>query len=140
MKTKATKKAEIKRSWHLFDADGQILGRLATQIAGLLIGKGKVNYAPYLDGGDYVVVINAAKVKVTGRKSDQKMYRRHSGYPGGFRELTFRQQMAKDPRKIVLHAVSGMLPKNKLRSPRLRRLKVFTDEKHDYQDKKFITR
>jgi large subunit ribosomal protein L13 len=135
VKTKATKASEIKRSWHAVDAKGQVLGRLASKIAGLLIGKNKPYYTPHLDCGDFVVVTNAAKVRITGRKPAQKKYYRHSGYPGGFREITFEKQMEKDPRKVIRHAVSGMLPKNKLRDPRLARLKVFVDQKHPYQDK-----
>lgn len=135
MKTKATKKTEIKRAWHLIDAKGQILGRLATKIATLLVGKNKPYFVPYLDCGDYVVVINAAQVEVSGRKRKQKKYYHHSGYPGGLKEITFADQLAKDPKKIIVHAVSGMLPKNKLRDKRLARLKVFVDEKHPYQDK-----
>lgn len=137
MKTTTTKKSEIKRSWHLFDAEQEILGRLATKTAELLTGKNKPYFAPHLDCGDFVVVINAAKVKVTGKKSSQKIYYRHSGYPGGFRETTFKEQMARDPRKVIRHAVAGMLAKNKLQKPRLTRLKIFIDEKHPYQDKSF---
>ena len=135
MKTKSTKKSEIKRNWHLFDAKDKILGRMSSQIAMLLMGKGKPYFVPHLDCGDYVVVTNAAQVKVTGKKQEQKKYYRHSGYPGGFKELIFNQQMAKDPRKIISHAVSGMLPKNKLRDKRLARLKIFIDENHPYKDK-----
>ena len=104
-------------------------------IAGLLIGKTKVYYSTNLDCGDYVVVINAAEVEVSGRKRKQKLYQHHSGYPGGFKERTFEELMKRDPRKIIHYAVSGMLPKNKLRDQRLRRLKVFSDDQHLYQDK-----
>ena len=124
-RTKATKAGEIKRGWRLFDADGQILGRLATQIAGVLIGKGKVNYVPYLDCGDNVVVTNASKIRFTGRKLSQKTHYSHSGYPGGFKERGLAWQMEKDPTKVVRLAVSRMLPKNKHRKPRLARLKVY---------------
>ena len=134
-KTRVTKAKEIKREWHLINAQDQILGRMAVEIAALLMGKNKPSFVPYLDGGDYVVVINAAKVKVSGRKAENKLYYRHSGYPGGFKKVTFAQQMAKDPTQIIRHAVEGMLPKNKLRDPRLARLKVFIDEKHNYEDK-----
>ena len=134
-KTKATKASEIKRKWHLIDAQGKILGRLASQIAKILMGKDKPYYVPNLDCGDYVVIINMAKIEISGRKRKQKLYRRHSGYPGGFRELTFAQLMKRDPRKIIRHAVSGMLPKNKLRDKRLARMKVFVNDKHPYQDK-----
>jgi len=135
MKTKTTKKGEIKRTWYLIDAKNQILGRLATKIANLLIGKNKPYLVPHLDCGDYVVVINAREVGVTGKKKTQKQYYRHSGYPGGFKKTTFSEQMAKDPRKIIWHAVAGMLPKNKLRDQRLARLKIFVDNKHPYEEK-----
>lgn len=134
-KTKVTKASEIKREWHLIDIKGKMLGRVGTQISKLLIGKDKVYYSPNLDCGDYVVVTNAAKVEISGRKRKQKLYRRHSGYPGGFRELTFVQLMKRDPRKVIRYAVSGMLPKNKLRDKRLARLKVFVNDEHPYQDK-----
>ena len=134
-KTRATKAKEIKRDWHLINAQGQILGRLAVNIAALLMGKNKPALVPYLDGGDYVVVINAAKIEVTGRKHDNKLYYRHSGYPGGFKKVTFSQQMAKDPTQIIRQAVEGMLPKNKLRDQRLARLKIFIDKQHNYEDK-----
>ncbi len=134
-KTKVTKAKEIKRIWHLIDAQGKILGRLATQIAKVLMGKDKPNYSPNLDSGDYIVIINAAEIEVSGRKRKQKLYRRHSGYPGGFREIAFEKQMERDPRKILQHAVTGMLPKNKLRDRRLARLKIFVNDKHPYGDK-----
>lgn len=134
-KTKTTKKSEIIRGWHLVDAEGKILGRVATEIANLLMGKSKPYWVPHLDCGDYVVVINAAKVKVSGKKAEQKKYYSHSGYPGGFREISFKEQLGKDPRKIIKHAVAGMLPKNKLRDKRLARLKIFVDEKHPYLEK-----
>jgi len=134
-KTKTVKKSEITRTWYLIDAKGQILGRLATKIANLLIGKNKPYFVPHLDCGDYVVVINTSQVKVSGRKAQQKKYYRYSGYPGGLKEITFSQQMAKDPRGVIWHAVAGMLPKNKLRDKRLARLKMFVGEEHPYQDK-----
>ncbi len=137
-KTKITKASEIKRKWFLVDAQGEILGRLATQIAKNLMGKDKPYYVPNLDCGDYVVVINAGKIEVSGRKRKQKLYRRHSGYPGGFRELNFAQLMKRDPKKVIHYAVSGMLPKNKLRDKRLTRLKIFVDDQHPYQEKKFV--
>ena len=134
-KTRVTKASEIKKTWYLVDAKGKILGRLATQIAKILVGKNKPYYSPNLDCGDYVIIINAAEVKVSGRKRKQKLYRRHSGYPGGFKEITFEKQMERDPRKIVRHAVAGMLPKNKLRERRLARLKIFINDQHPYKDK-----
>lgn len=135
MKTSVTQKSQIKRAWHLIDLDNQILGRKASEIAQLLIGKHKPYFTPSLDCGDYVVIVNADKVTVTGRKADQKMYRRHSGYPGGFKELNFKQLMEKDPRKIIVNAVKNMLPKDKLRDLRLKRLKVFIGTDHPFADK-----
>lgn len=127
--------SKIKRQWHLIDAQDQILGRLATKVASFLIGKQKPYFAYHLDSGDYVIVINAAGIKVSGRKNRQKKYYRHSGYPGGFKEISYQEQLAKDPTKIIRHAVLGMLPKNKLRKGRLVRLKIFADANHPYQDK-----
>lgn len=123
----------IKRNWHIIDVKGQILGRVSTQISQLLIGKHKVDYLPNLDGGDFVVVINSDQVKVTGTKELNKKYYRHSNYPGGFKVTTLGQQRQKDSRQLIVHAVSKMLPKNKLRAPRLKRLKVFTGSKHPYE-------
>jgi large subunit ribosomal protein L13 len=134
-RTYSTKASEIKRDWHLVDLEGKILGRTATRIAAFLIGKNKPYFAPYLDCGDFVVAINADQVKLTGRKRKQKKYYRHSGYPGGFKEIPLDKQMEKDSRKIIWQAVSGMLPKNKLRKKRLGRLKIFKGEKHPYQNK-----
>lgn len=132
--TKSTviKGKQIKRSWHLLDLQDQTLGRVATQIAALLMGKGKPAFSYHRDDGDYVVAINAAAIKVTGKKLSQKLYQRYSGYPGGLKEFTLRQMFSKDPRQVILHAVKGMLPKNRLRSPRLTRLKVFNDANHPY--------
>lgn len=135
MKTTATKASQIKRCWHLVNIKDQVLGRSASRIAHLLMGKDKPYYVPYLDCGDYVVVTNAAELKVTGGKEEKKLYRRHSGYPGGFKEISLKQQMAKDPRQVVRHAVSGMLPKNKLRDRRLARLKIFSGADHPYDEK-----
>jgi len=134
-KTRTTKAKDIRREWHLLDAKGEILGRLAVKVANLLMGKTKNYFVNYLDCGDYVIVTNAKKIKVSGNKERSKLYRRHSGYPGGFKELTFEQQMDRDPRKIIQHAVKGMLPKNKLRDKRMSRLKIFVDDKHIYEDK-----
>ena len=135
MKTKVIKAKEINRIWHIIDLKGEVLGRQATQIALLLIGKNKPNYTPNLDNGDYVVVINAKDLVLTRRKSDTKIYRHHTGFPGGFREIPFKKMMEKSPIKVVEKAVIGMLPKNKLRDKRIRRLKVFVDSNHLYKDK-----
>ena len=133
--TKPVKAKEIKRDWHLIDASSKILGRLAPEIVKLLQGKHKRNYVPYLDMGDYVVVINAKKVIVSGKKDDQKIYTRYSGYPGGLKEISFNKLLEEKPEEIVKRAVSGMLPKNKLRKKRLARLYVFADENHPFADK-----
>lgn len=122
----------MNRQWHLINLKDQTLGRVSTTIAELLIGKSKVNRSPNLDMGDFVVAINAAKIKVTGKKLADKKYRRHSGYPGGFREETLGEMLERDPRKVIEKAVKGMLPKNKLQAPRLTRLKVFKDDRHHY--------
>lgn len=133
--TYSPKISAIKRKWYLFDAQDEVLGRLAAKVTKLLAGKHKPTYSPHLDGGDFVVVINAAKVKITGAKLEQKRYYRHSGYPGGFREVTLEEQLAKDPTRVIYHAVAGMLPPNKLKARRLVRLKIFVDDKHPYGDK-----
>ena len=130
--TSMVKTAEIKRLWHLLDADGQILGRLATKIAGLLTGKGKANYTPHMDMGDFVVVINAKNIKLTGNKPLAKTYSRHSGFPGGFTQENAGNLLARSPQKVLEHAVSGMLAKNKLQTPRLRRLKVYSGKEHPH--------
>jgi large subunit ribosomal protein L13 len=134
-KTYSPKAKDIKRNWHYIDLKSQVLGRAATKIASLLIGKDKPYFVPHLDCGDYVVAVNADKISVTGKKRKQKMYYRHSGYPGGFKQIPFERMMAKDSRKVIELAVRGMLPKNKLRDRRMRRLKVFLNEKHPYDDK-----
>jgi len=128
MKTYQPKAKEINRTKHLVDAKGQILGRLASQIALLLTGKGKANYSSHLDSGDFVTVINAKEVKLTGRKKEQKLYRSHSGYPGGFKEITFAQMSTEKPEEVVRHAVAGMLPDNRLKKNRLARLKIFAND------------
>lgn len=135
MKTYMQKPADVKRQWHLLDAKGQVLGQVATQAAKLLIGKDKATFTPHVDGGDYVVVINAVEVAVTGKKEQDKMYYRHSGYPGGLKETNLANLRQKSPERIIEIAVKGMLPKNKLQKPRLNRLKVFADNDHPYQDK-----
>ena len=133
--TVSTKLKDIRREWHLFDVKDKVLGRIATDIAVKLTGKGKKYYVPNLDCGDYVVVINSSKVKVTGKKEKQKIYRTHSGYPGGMKEKMYWQVKAEHPERIIERAVSGMLPKNKLRDLYLKRLYVFPDENHDYKNK-----
>ncbi len=133
MKTYATKAEDVERQWHVIDAAGQTLGRLASQIARLLMGKHKPIYAKYLDTGDYVIVINAAKVKVTGKKARQKMYYRHSGYPGGLKAMTLEQMLAAHPTRVIEHAVKGMLPHNNLGRAMFKKLKVYAGDKHPHQ-------
>lgn len=132
MKTYSTKAADIKREWHVIDASGQVLGRLATQVAQRLMGKDKPNFAPNLDTGDYVIVINADKVVVTGRKAGQKVYYRHSGYPGGLKSITFEKLMQTQPTRAVEYAVKGMLPRNKLGVQMLKKLKVYAGDAHPH--------
>lgn len=133
MRTYSPKLAEIERRWHVVDAAGQPLGRLASQVASLLKGKHKVTYTPHLDTGDYVVVVNAAKVMVTGKKPTQKVYYRHSMYPGGLRADTFLQMQKAHPERVIEHAVKGMLPHNPLGAAMLRKLKVYGGETHPHQ-------
>ncbi len=135
MNTYITKQTDIKREWHLVNLEGQILGRAASEIAKLLQGKHKVYFTPQLDCGDYVVAINADRVKVSGRKATNKMYYHHSNYPSGLKQVSFNEQMNKDPRKIIEWTISKMLPKNKLRDQRLARLKIFVGSEHTYKDK-----
>lgn len=130
--TSMVKSKDIKRQWHLLDSEGQTLGRLATRIAGLLIGKAKSDYTPHMDMGDFVVVINASAVKLTGNKLLAKQYSRHSGHPGGFSQESAGSLLARDPRKVIEHAVAGMLPKNKLQDPRMSRLKVYKSDVHPH--------
>ena len=129
MKTYSPKVSEIHRDWRLVDASGQILGRLATQIAIWLSGKHKPVFASHLDMGDNVVIVNAAKIVVTGHKAHAKVYYRHSGYPGGLKVTAFAKAKPED---IIKHAVAGMLPKNKLHDPRLLRLHIYAGETHPY--------
>lgn len=129
------KPAEVQRTWHEIDVKGRVLGDVATEIATLLIGKNKPTYTPHVDGGDYVVVINASQVEVTRTKGQKKMYYRHSRYPGGIKEENFDELLARNPARLIELAVRGMLPKNKLQQPRLNRLKVFADANHIYSDK-----
>lgn len=132
MKTYSAKPTDVTRQWYLVDASEASLGRLATQVAQLLTGKGKPMFTSHVDCGDYVVVINAANLVVTGNKPAAKTYYRHSGYPGGLTETTLQEQMEKDPTEVIIHAVRGMLPVNKLRDARLARLKVYADSQHQH--------
>ncbi len=131
--TKAQKQGDTIRQWHLINLEQQILGRVTSEIARLLQGKHKVGYVSYLDVGDHVVAINAAKVKLSGNKSQTKVYSRYSGFPGGQKRIVFAQAIKRNPQEVIRHAVSGMLPKNKLRAQRLTRLYIYKDEKHPYE-------
>jgi large subunit ribosomal protein L13 len=133
MKTYQPKAKEVKREWHLLDAKGEVLGRLATKVAVFLTGKHKATYSTQMDMGDFVVVINAESIEVTGKKDLQKSYITHSGYPGGFKERSYRQVMDVHPERIIEHAVIGMLPNNRLRDPRMLRLKVVVGNKNPYE-------
>lgn len=136
MKTFVTKPAEIERKWFLVDATDKTLGRLASELAQILKGKHKPNYAPNVDAGDFVVIINAEKIAVTGRRLDQKTYYRHSGYPGGLSEIKLRDMLKKHPERPIKMAVKGMLPKNVLGRQMLTKLKVFVGPEHNHQAQK----
>lgn len=127
MSTNSLKASEVKREKHLIDAKGKILGRLATEIAKYLMGKNKPYYVPYLDCGDFITVVNAKDVKVTGKKESQKIYTRHSGYPGGLKQKNLSEIRAGKPEELIIHAVKGMLPKNKLGSKMITKLHVFAE-------------
>ncbi len=133
MKTFQPTAKEIKREWHLIDAKDEILGRLSTKIAKLLMGKDKPTFSRHMDSGDFVVVVNAEKIMVSGRKASQKVYQSHSGYPGGFKEKTYSMVMEKNPERIIEHAVNGMLPDNRLKKGRMLRLKVVAGDKNPYE-------
>jgi len=133
MKTYVAKENEIKRQWYLVDAEGQVLGRMASRIADVLRGKRKPYYTPNVDSGDFVVVINAEKVVVTGKKAQQKVYQRYSGYPGGLKEIKYADMLKKHPDRIIRLAVKRMIPKNKLGDRVLRKLKVYRGPDHPHE-------
>jgi large subunit ribosomal protein L13 len=135
MKTYSAKPTDVTRKWYLIDASEASMGRVATQIAQLLTGKGKPQFTQHIDCGDFVVVVNAGDIKVTGKKLEQKMYYHHSHFPGGLKEASLKDKMEKNPTHALFHAVRGMLPVNKLRDERLKRLKIYADadHKHDAQ-------
>ena len=133
MKTFSAKASDINREWHVIDASDKILGRLATKIARLLMGKNKPIYSPNLDTGDFVVVINAEKVLVTGGKIRQKLYYRHSGYPGGFKSPNMERIMQTNPPRVIEHAVKGMLPHNRLGAKMMKKLRVYAGDTHPHQ-------
>ena len=132
MKTWNAKPGEVARRWYVVDAEGKTLGRLATQIADVLRGKDKPTYTPHVDTGDFVVVVNAEKIAVTGNKLDDKKYYRHSGYPGGLKTRTLREQLDRRPTEVIRKAVKGMLPKNKLADRQITKLKVYAGPEHPH--------
>lgn len=136
MKTFSAKPSDVTREWYVIDASDAPLGRIATQVATLLTGKGKPQFTHHIDCGDFVVIINSDKLVVTGNKLKDKMYYRHSGYPGGLREASLADKMEKDSTQVIIHAVRGMLPVNKLRDERLKRLKVYAGSEHTHAPQK----
>ena len=136
MKTWTAKATDVERRWYVVDAEGETLGRLATRIADTLRGKGKPQFTPHVDTGDFVVVVNAEKIGVTGKKLDDKMYHRHSGYPGGLRSRTLREELERRPTEVIRKAVKGMLPRNRLGAQMLRKLKVYAGPEHPHQAQK----
>jgi len=133
MKTYSAKPGEVTREWYLVDAEGKTLGRLATQIADTLRGKRKPQFTPHVDTGDFVIVVNAEKIQVTGNKLDQKRYYRHSGYPGGIRSRTLREQLDRRPTEVLRIAVKGMLPKNRLARQQITKLKIYAGPEHPHE-------
>jgi large subunit ribosomal protein L13 len=133
MKTYSIKSGEIEREWHVVDASGKTLGRLASEVAVVLLGKNKPTFSNHINVGDYVVVVNAAKVKVTGNKDKQKMYYSHSNYPGGLRTVSYSDMLEKNPEKIITFAVKGMIPRNRLGRQIMSRLKVYAGDEHPHQ-------
>ena len=133
MKTYSTKASDIKREWHIIDASGKVLGRLSTRIASLLMGKHKPLFSRHMDVGDFVVVINAEKVLVTGNKVKQKLYYRHSGYPGGLKSVNLERMLETYPTRVIEHAVKGMLPQNRLRASMMKRLRIYAGDAHPYR-------
>ena len=136
MKSYMASPSTIERQWYVVDATGHTLGRLASEIASILRGKNKPTFTPHIDTGDYVVVVNADKIKVTGKKMNQKVYYNYTGYVGGLKEISYREMMEKKPEEVVAHAVSGMLPKNKLRAKMMTRLRVFAGAEHTHAAQK----
>lgn len=134
-KTMQPKAGDIVRKWHLVDAQGEILGRLSTKIAGILMGKNKVNFVSHLDLGDYVVVINAEKIALSGAKEQNKLYHHHSGYPGGLKTISVAKTRKEHPERLIIHSVNGMLPKNKLQDKRLARLRVLVGSNNPFADR-----
>jgi large subunit ribosomal protein L13 len=133
MKTYSAKASDLEPRWHVIDASGKTLGRLASEVATILMGKHKPIYSPHLLSGDYVIVLNASKVRVTGNKAEQKLYYRHSGYPGGLKSTTLGKMMQTHPTRVIEYAVKGMLPHNRLGRQMIKRLKVYSGDTHPHQ-------
>ncbi len=133
MKSYMARPAQVERKWHIVDAEGQTLGRLASEIARVLRGKNKPQYTPHIDTGDFVVVVNAEKVVVTGRKSEQKVYRRHTGYPGGLRETSYEVMMERKPTEVLRKAVKGMMPRTRLGRKQFTKLKLYAGPEHPHE-------
>jgi large subunit ribosomal protein L13 len=136
MSSYIAKPSEIERKWYVLDAEGKTLGRLASEAASILRGKKKPTYTPFLDTGDYVIVINAERIEVTGKKRKEKVYKHHTGYPGGLREVTFEKLQEKKPDEIIRHAVKGMMPKGPLGRQMYKKLKVFAGPEHKHEAQK----
>lgn len=136
MKTYSAKPSEVTRKWYVIDASDASLGRVATQVATLLMGKRKAQYTPHIDCGDYVIIVNADNLVVTGKKLTDKIYYRHTGFPGGIKDATLAEKMAKDSTDVILKAVRGMIPANKLRDERLKRLKIYAGTEHNHEAQK----
>lgn len=136
MKTQFAKKGEFDRKWYVIDAEGKVLGRLASKIASYLRGKTKPVFTPNVDTGDFVIVVNAEKIRLTGRKLDEKIYYHHTGYPGGLKAETAKERLNKNPEKLIMDAVKGMLPKNRLGRAMLRKLKVYKGSEHPHSAQK----
>ena len=136
MKSYMAKPNEVERKWYVIDAEGKVLGRLASEVASILRGKNKPIYTPHVDTGDFVIIINADKVKLTGKKLDQKEYRYHTGYPGGLKSVPYRRMMSKNPEKAIQLAVKGMLPKNSLGRQMFKKLKVYSGPEHNHEAQK----
>ena len=136
MKSYIAKPSDIDRKWYVIDAEGKTLGKLAVEAAMILRGKKKLTYTPHIDTGDYVIVINAEKVAVTGKKESDKVYKRHTGYPGGLRETTLGEMRAKKPEEIIIHAVRGMMPKGRLGRQMFKKLKVYAGAEHEHAAQK----
>ena len=136
LKTFSPKKENIERQWYLVDAKNQVLGRLASHVARILRGKHKPIFAPHVDTGDHVIIINAERIRVTGKKAQQKRYKRYSGYPSGLKETVYEEMLAKHPERILEHAIRGMLPKNRLGRKMFKKLRIYTGEQHPHQAQK----